>query len=122
MLEFNYDPNQPIGALRNQIGKAISGLCITVATNLTTSTRSKKHGGYKIHESRNGGQHVFVTLDTYVPNVQVKVDGRIVFSQSHFGITSVLELGDWIDHLSKIWIESSEGRMQELERLAKLTP
>jgi hypothetical protein len=111
-LEVLIEPRTKISGLRNKLGNEIYGKCMLIAKKKRTSHNPKKHGGYDIHEERYDPQHLIkIALDTYVPNLSVRVNDKIVFSIDYHRTTSVLSLGNWIDYVNETWLEIMDQEM-----------
>ena len=89
----------------------VASMARQVADNLRTEYQSKKHGGYAIYRD----ERVIVGLDTFVPNVSVRlVDGsefgRCVFSAAYhsYDRPEVYRPGQWTDYLAGLFEKAKE--------------
>ena len=91
----------------------IAGMAKQVATHLRTRYQAKKHGGFDIYKD----ERIIVSLDTYVPNVTVRlVDGsefgQCVFSAAYHSHSrpDVYRPGKWTEYLTGLNEKSLSAR------------
>lgn len=88
-----------------------------VAEFLRTSYSAKKHGGYSIYDDGK----IRVSLDTYVPNVDIWVYGvdpespdrpTRVYAASYHSVArpETFKPGKWLDHLAQLALKAEEVR------------
>lgn len=86
----------------------------TIARYLTTSTSSKKHGGYLIYED----DKIKIVLDTYVPNTDIYVkDGEhqikvCTYNGAH-GYNQEYHSGAWEEYVTSIYPLALEAQQKK---------
>lgn len=98
-----------------ELNKTLISTIHLLCDYMTTRHQSKKHGGYNIYED----DKVYISLDTYVPNitVYVKLSGNTksrVLSIGHAGTIQEYHSGKWEEYIISLK-EAALTAKKELE-------
>ncbi len=109
-------------------GGAVAGQAIKVANLLTTRHTTKKHGGYNIYQD----ERISITLDTYVPNLDIRIIGEngkpvTVFGTPYHSLSkpNIFRPGRWTQHLEGLYrkaleVEREQDTRKEQEKAENL--